>query len=172
MKKFLVIALLLAALQLAGCGGSGETGSGRDATAPDASGSAAATGSNPTETAKPGDWAKLKKYAGSLAGDLVIPHGPAPEREFVKDLRLGKGPVIGAGDTFMIRWVGFNYRDGRLLQPFWHSPRRYTWGRFVDAWDAGLRGMRIGGIRELIAPSSLSYGDGAFVYLVQPLKLE
>ena len=46
----------------------------------------------------------------------------------------------------------------------------YGVGELVDAWEAGLRGMRAGGMRELVAPGSETYGEPA-VYVVELLEL-
>jgi hypothetical protein len=32
--------------------------------------------------------------------------------------------------------------------------------------------MRVGGVRELVAPSSWAYGDGPLVYLIKLVKVE
>jgi FKBP-type peptidyl-prolyl cis-trans isomerase len=39
-----------------------------------------------------------------------------------------------------------------------------------SGWERGLKGMRVGGRRELIVPSRLAYDSGAVVYLIDLLE--
>lgn len=173
MQRPLVIGfLLLVALQLAACGDSEGTGASSDK--PDRITAAEEKPAVPLEEADPGDWAALKRLAGPHANRLVIPQGPAPERIVVRDLKPGKGPVVQPGDFFRARYVSFTYDDGWAVEPYWSSPSTYTAeiGSYIEGWEVGLKRIRIGGIRELIVPSSMAYGNGARVYIVQPLRLE
>ena len=45
-------------------------------------------------------------------------------------------------------------------------------GEVRDGWETGLKGMRVGGRRELILPSMLAYGTGALIYIVELLAIE
>jgi hypothetical protein len=173
MKNLAAISLVLAScLGAIGCGGGGDTAaSTRDAErGAEALGTTAPT---PPEEANPHDWEALKRLAGSHAGRLIIPSGPVPERAVIRDLKLGRGPVLREGDTFRVRWMTYTFKDGKPLDRYWLAPRTYTWGvgRAVDAWEVGLKGIHMGGIRELIVPASLGYEDAARVYVVQPLKI-
>jgi peptidylprolyl isomerase len=42
----------------------------------------------------------------------------------------------------------------------------------VEGWEESLRGMRVGGRRELIVPSKLAYGTGTLIYVIDLLKVE
>ncbi len=170
MKKLLVIGLtLLAGLQLAACGGSESTGAStaKGTTAeekPDA---------KPPEMAYTGNWTVLKRVAGPYAKRLLIPHGPAPKQVVIRDLKVGKGPVLQSGDNFLARYVDMTYDEAYVAEPYWHSPSTYLfdWGGYKKGWEVGLRGIRVGGMRELIVPSRMAYKNGARVYIVQALKL-
>lgn len=171
MKKLLVIGLLLAVgLQLAACGGSESTGasSAKDTTAEEKP----AAAKHP-EMAYRGNWAVLKRTAGPYAKRLLIPHGPAPKQVVIKDLKIGKGPVLHHGDNFLARYVDLAYGNAYVVEPYWHSPSSYLfgWGHYKKGWEIGLRGIRVGGMRELIVPSQMAYKNGARVYIVQALKL-
>ncbi|HEX7279788.1 MAG TPA: FKBP-type peptidyl-prolyl cis-trans isomerase [Solirubrobacterales bacterium] len=177
MRKFLAITLMLAAVLLSACGDSESTDGTETVAAPteekaspDSASEGKPVAEGPPEVAHPGDWAKLKRLAGQYP-NLVIPSGPAPQREVVRDLKVGKGPVIGEGDFFRVRWVSYTYKDGKVLENTWRSPSQYAYGRYVPAWKQGLPGIRIGGVRQLIAPSKLAYDNGARVYVVQPLEM-
>ena len=120
-----------------------------------------------------GGWPGLKKVAGRYSNRLVIPHGPAPQQVVIKDLKVGGGPLVRDGDPFVARYVTYGYESGGVSEPYWDSPSTYTagLGTYKEGWERGLKGIRVGGMRELIVPSSMAYGNGALVYVVQVLKL-
>lgn len=171
MKKLLVFGLLvLISLQLAGCGSSDEAGS----SAKPQSGPAAEEPANPPpERADPRDWASLKRVAGRYSDRLLIPSGPSPKRVVTRDLKVGSGPVLQAGDSFLVRYVSWVYGEGWISENYWRPPVEKTWGKGIqiDGWEVGLKGMRLGGMRELIVPAPMAYGINTRVYIVRPLKL-
>lgn len=152
-------------LQLGACGGSagnGSTGEGTDSV-------------DAPVQAYSGNWTALKKRAGPLADRLLIPSGPSPEKLVIHDVRRGSGKPIEPGDTFAARYVSLHYGTGEVSETDWNpAPWRLKWqiGELVDAWEPGLRGMRAGGLRELIAPSSMAYEHGPLVYLIEVAYLE
>lgn len=179
MKKFLVIGLmlsmLLVVLQLTACGSSESTGASTSAKPPQdtAAEEKPVAAPPPEKAAKPSDWAVLKKVAGPYSKRLLIPRGPAPKQVVIRDLKVGKGPLLKDGDNFIARYVDFTYNEAWTVEGYWHSPSTYTFGlgSYKKGWEVGLRGIRVGGMRELIVPSEMAYGNGARVYIVQALKL-
>lgn len=161
--------MLLLGLQLTACGGSASTASTAEATTAKEKPAAAKR----PEMAYRGDWTVLKRVAGPYAKWLLIPHGPAPKQVVIRDLKIGKGPVLHHGDNFVGRYVDMTYNEMYVVEPYWHSPSTYLfeWGEYKKGWEVGLRGIRVGGIRELIVPSRMAYKNGARVYIVQALKL-
>ncbi len=117
-------------------------------------------------------WAGLKKAAGPYASQLVYPHGTPPKETVFKDLRAGKGPTIDEWDRFALKYRRFDYKSGKLEEESSVHELTYLYGtgELVDAWEPGLKGMRAGGIRELVAPGSQVYGEPA-VYVVELLDL-
>lgn len=157
MKVLLAIVLVGVAAASAGCGSSNQS------TAFDAeSGEIAAS-----------DWAALERAAGGQASQLIVPSGPPPEEIVIEDLRVGAGRELEPKSPFTVKYIAWDYATGLLQQTSWDSPLEATWrvSELVDAWDVGLVGMRAGGVRELIAPSSLTYGDGALVYLIRLIEV-
>lgn len=175
MKKLLLIGslILLLGLQLTACGGSESTGASTAKSERDTTAEEKPAASEPPEVAHPDDWAALKRVAGPHAKRLLIPHGPAPERVVIRDLKVGKGPLLRDGDNFLARYVSFTYDEGWAAEPYWDSPSTYTFGlgSYKEGWERGLEGIRVGGVRELIVPSEMAYGNGARVYIVEALKL-
>lgn len=174
MKKFLAIGLvLLVGLQLSACGGSEGAGASNAKPTSDATAEEKPATAKRPEMAYRGSWAVLKRVAGPYSKRLLIPHGPAPKQVVIRDLKIGKGPVLHHGDNFLARYVDLTYGEAYVAEPYWHSPSNYVFGlgSYKKGWEVGLRGIRVGGMRELIVPSRMAYKNGARVYIVQALKL-
>lgn len=171
-----LVAVLL--LGLTACGDSGD-----DSTATGASDISAAAEETPVQ-ADEGDWAALKRLAGPNADKLIIPKGPSPDHVVVKDLKVGSGPAIAPGDVFVSRYISWSYETGKVAEPTpeagktakptWVEAGRLIWGtgERVPGWEPGLKGIRAGGLRELIVPSRLAYENGVRVYLVEVTEIE
>ena len=165
--------MLLAGLWLVGCSGSESTNTSPGEPKPKAPAEERAASAEPPEVADSGGWEGLKRVAGRYSNRLLIPHGAPPKHVVVRDLKRGDGPPLRDDDDFLVRYVSFTYEKAWAIEPYWRSPTTYTFGlgTYKKGWEVGLKGIRIGGMRELIVPSSMAYGDGARVYVVQPLKL-
>lgn len=165
--------MLLVGLRLAACGGSVSTGASTAKAPQDTTPEEKPAAAKHPEMAYAGDWTTLKRVAGPYAKRLLIPHGPAPKRVVIRDLKIGKGPVLHPGDNFLARYVDLTYDEAYVVEPYWHHPSTYlfAWGGYKKGWEVGVRGLRVGGIRELIVPSRMAYKNGARVYIVQALKL-
>jgi hypothetical protein len=172
----MVVAVLL--LLQSGCGASGDDESASTSTPTTASSlateAAAKAGKAEPVQAFGGDWEGLKKVAGRYADRLLIPRGPSPEGVVIRDLKQGTGPAIRPGDNFVSHYISFNYESGSAFEPYWDSSAGVlSWGKGerVQGWEPGLKGIRAGGIRELIVPSTLAYGGFALVYVVAVDKI-
>jgi len=78
--------------------------------------------------------------------------------------------MIQDGDWFTINFGSYLYGTGEPREEFWSKPgfeEQFEKGFLVNALEVGMKGMRVGGVRELIAPAHLAYGDEAIVYLVK-----
>jgi FKBP-type peptidyl-prolyl cis-trans isomerase len=175
MRVASVISVLMAlVLGLTACGGG-------DSTAETASGDSAAAQEAPVQAAG-GDWATLKRFAGPNADKLIVPQGPSPDHVVIKDLKVGNGPTIKPGDIFFSDYISWSYESGKPVEPTPESNGQLTWvpsgsliwgtGERVPGWEPGLKGIRVGGLRELIVPSRLAYENGPRVYLVKVTKIE
>ncbi len=133
MKLALAICLCLG-LVLAGCGGSGS----QDALIANAHGPGPA---------------------------VTLPGGSPPEQLVVKNLRPGSGPPAKVGDEATVRYVGAHWKGG-LYSNSWtdKTPQGFILGAHeltMPGLDQGIRGMRVGGRREIILPPSARYGSGS-----------
>ena len=80
----------------------------------------------------------------------------------VKDVKVGTGAEAKDGNTVTVHYTG-TLTNGKKFdsskdrrQPFSFQLGR---GEVIKGWDRGVKGMKIGGVRKLIIPSHLGYGD-------------
>jgi FKBP-type peptidyl-prolyl cis-trans isomerase len=79
----------------------------------------------------------------------------------IKEVRAGSGTVASPGRTVRVHYTGklldgteFDSSRGRG-EPI---EFRLGTGDVIPGWDEGIKGMRVGGVRELTIPSSMAYG--------------
>ena len=150
--RWFVLALALgAAVLAAGCQGGQQT-----AQAPQAQPAAPAEG----ETA---DMSGTDPEAAARA------LGTVTENEVVTtesglgyiDVKEGDGAVAKSGDTVDVHYTGWLVSGAKFDssvdrgQPFQF---RLGAGMVIESWDEGVAGMKVGGVRKLIAPPDLAYG--------------
>jgi FKBP-type peptidyl-prolyl cis-trans isomerase FkpA len=84
------------------------------------------------------------------------------------DLRLGGGTVAEAGKNVTVNYTGWLYDPDKGEQKglvFDTSLGRSTFtfvlgaGEVIPGWDKGVAGMQVGGLRRLVVPPSLAYGQ-------------
>lgn len=177
MKMLVAISLAVVALSIGGCGSSEET---QLPTQPKKTREAVTTAKEEPPAKQPrevhkGSWALLKQAAGHTANRLLLPQGPAPEKVLIRDLKIGEGPMVRRGDSITVIYKGFNYVTGRqTLEQWTDAPFSWTYGlgELFYGLEPGLKQMRVGGVRELIAPSRLTHRTGAIVLYVSLRKAQ
>ena len=91
------------------------------------------------------------------------PGGDPPADLVIKDVRAGDGPEAKAGDMVSVHYVGVAFSTGEEFDASWDRGRALEFplgaGRVIKGWDQGIRGMRVGGRRQLIIPPHLGYGN-------------
>jgi FKBP-type peptidyl-prolyl cis-trans isomerase FkpA len=109
----------------------------------------------------------LAAAATSCAGSPSAPSDFAPFS--TTDLVVGTGATAASGSLLGVTYTGwlydatqpdqkgavFNSTDGTT------TPFSFTLGvgSVVAGWDQGLPGMQVGGVRRLVVPPSLAYGN-------------
>jgi FKBP-type peptidyl-prolyl cis-trans isomerase FkpA len=87
------------------------------------------------------------------------------------DLRVGIGASAATGGTLTVHYTGWFYNESAPDQKGvqFDSSRLGTpltfvlgGGGVIAGWDQGLVGMRVGGLRRLVVPPSLAYGEARF----------
>jgi FKBP-type peptidyl-prolyl cis-trans isomerase len=87
----------------------------------------------------------------------------------INDLTEGTGDPAETGDTVLVHYTGWLYKDGTRGEQF-DTSRAPGRGLFeviigetlvMQGWTRGLVGMKVGGVRQLIIPPELAFGgDG------------
>jgi len=105
---------------------------------------------------------------------------PAPEPTLlVTDLVRGVGDEALPGMVVIVHYTGWLYdpaaRDHHGRQFDSSRDRRQPFsfplgaGRVIRGWEQGIPGMRVGGVRRLVIPPGLAYGErGAGKGLIPP----
>jgi peptidylprolyl isomerase len=149
MRTFVMPLVALAAAGVAGCGGASKAPGVQ--TAP----SGGATDASVATTPKP-------PPAIATKPTVTIPNGPAPKQLVTKDLVVGNGQPVKAGQTVTVNYVGDLYKTGKEFDSSWSRNQPATFpltnGGVIPGWVKGIPGMKVGGRRELIIPASLAYG--------------
>jgi FKBP-type peptidyl-prolyl cis-trans isomerase FkpA len=124
-------------------------------------------------------WLALVLVAGSVVLYLVSGPGSAEEKKDAKvvttdsglkyqDLKEGTGDAAKSGDVVEVQYTGWLTDDGTTPGKKFDSSKDHGGdpfkfklgaGRVIKGWDEGVAGMKPGGTRKLIIPSSLGYGD-------------
>jgi peptidylprolyl isomerase len=149
------VAALAAAGLIAGCGGSGSS-------------STIGVGNENTSDqtlVKAGEAKEVKTpTSGPLATEPKVtpPSGPPPTKVEKKDLIAGTGKEANAGATVTVNYVGVLYKGGKEFDASWKRKEPFQFklgsGQVIPGWDQGVRGMKVGGRRELVIPAELAYG--------------
>ncbi len=144
MKFVGVFCLLLIASSLAACGG-GES-----------------SGAAPEDVVV---WRKGKPVALVALAD----RGRPPKKLIVKDVEVGAGKLLKDGSTGTFRFRSFDYRTGQRYEDWWGRPfvTGFGKGESLGAWETGLKGMRVGGRRELIVPAKEAYTHVPVLYAIE-----
>ncbi len=148
-NRILIVSLLALAAVAAGCGSSSK-----------APGVQLAPSSGATEVSVP----TTPKPPPALAKKpaVTVPTGPAPAKLVTKDLVVGTGKTVKAGQTVTVNYVGVLYKNGKEFDSSWKNGQPATFpltqGGVIQGWVDGIPGMKVGGRRELIIPAGLAYG--------------
>ena len=109
---------------------------------------------------------------------IQVPPGPPPKKLIVKNLKQGTGTVAKYGQELGVRYVSVTYKTGKEFEDRWNQPIPFSFplgsGQVLKGWEIGLKGIRVGGRRELILPPRLAYGTGtsALIYVVELISVK
>lgn len=80
----------------------------------------------------------------------------------IKDIKVGSGAEATDGSTVTVHYTGW-LMDGTKFDSSLdrRQPFNFTIGKreVIAGWDQGVKGMKVGGTRELIIPPHMAYGS-------------
>ncbi|MFG2840776.1 FKBP-type peptidyl-prolyl cis-trans isomerase [Streptomyces zaomyceticus] len=94
--------------------------------------------------------------------EIDLPERDAPTELTVRDLVVGDGAEAKPGRVVQVHYVGVTFESGKEFDASWDRGQPFKFavggGRVIKGWDRGIRGMKVGGRREIIVPPRLGYG--------------
>ncbi|MEU4360238.1 FKBP-type peptidyl-prolyl cis-trans isomerase [Streptomyces virginiae] len=94
---------------------------------------------------------------------IELPGGDAPQELTIRDLVVGDGPEAKPGRVVRVHYVGVTFESGAEFDASWDRDQPFKFavggGRVIKGWDRGIRGMKVGGRREIVVPPRLGYGN-------------
>jgi FKBP-type peptidyl-prolyl cis-trans isomerase len=115
------------------------------------------------------------KVAGALFSSVLLlsfsacsqedpnPTGPSgPTSLEITEVTVGTGATAVNGDTVTVHYIGA-FLNGQTFDSSYQAGAPITFqlgaGRVIPGFEQGIIGMRVGGRRLLVIPSSLAYGS-------------
>lgn len=95
------------------------------------------------------------RFAESLGVDLDASIRTASGL-YYRDIVVGTGTQATASSTVTVKYT-LHYTNGQHVQTGTLAPFKLGTGAVIDGFDEGVRGMRVGGTRQLIVPPHLGY---------------
>src|SRR5215217_3563833 len=99
-------------------------------------------------------------FASSLGVNLSASTRTA-SGAYYRDITVGPGAVIVAGDSVFVRYTGFLSNGTQIdsnVAATLPLGFRFGVGGVIKGFDEGLTGVRVGGKRQILVPPSLGYG--------------
>jgi FKBP-type peptidyl-prolyl cis-trans isomerase len=84
---------------------------------------------------------------------------------------VGNGAAAQSGKTVFVHYTGW-LTDGKKFDSSKDRGQPFSFplgaGRVIKGWDEGVAGMKVGGKRRLVIPSSLGYGAAGAGGVIPP----
>lgn len=77
------------------------------------------------------------------------------------DLKEGDGEVVKEGATVTAHYTGAVASSGKIFQSSKDTgqPAQFPLDGVIKGWQEGVPGMKVGGVRRLVIPAELAYGE-------------
>ena len=96
----------------------------------------------------------------------------------VRDVRVGTGEAADTGRRLVVHYTGWLYdsdaadKRGHSFDSSRNAGRPFDFvlggGQVIPGWERGTAGMKEGGVRELVIPARLAYGDKGSPPVIPP----
>lgn len=95
--------------------------------------------------------------------EIDLQEGDTPTELTIRDLVVGDGLEAKPGRVVQVHYVGVTFESGKEFDTSWDRGQTFKFavggGKVIKGWDRGVRGMKVGGRREIIVPPRLGYGN-------------
>ena len=103
---------------------------------------------------------------------IEIPDTDAPTELVLDDLEVGTGPEAKPGQQVAVHYVGVAWSDGSEFDNSYDRGEPLVFGlgagQFIQGWDSGIAGMKVGGRRRITIPAHLGYGARGAGGVIKP----
>ena len=114
-----------------------------------------------------------QELCGEKIFDPIDPR-PAPENVTAQnvtelettDIRVGDGEEVQPGDCVAALYYGTLATDGTVFDNNYESGQTFEFSLepghqrgVIEGWQQGIVGMKVGGVRRIVIPAALAYGD-------------
>jgi peptidylprolyl isomerase len=89
-----------------------------------------------------------------------MPGTAAPAKMSAQSLIEGGGAKVAKGDSIHVRYVGYSWKTGKLIDDQW-TPSDGALAGTISGWQKGLLGKRVGSRVLLVLPPADSYPAGS-----------
>lgn len=121
----------------------------------------AATKAQPNITTQP----KEGQLKGTKLANFTPTDKPADELQ-ITDLKEGDGEPVKESDSITAHYTGAYAVNGEIFESSKDSgePAKFPLSGVIQGWQKGVPGMKVGGVRRLVIPGALAYGDAPAGY--------
>jgi peptidylprolyl isomerase len=117
-------------------------------------------------TAQPGGQQQLS-IQPVQAEPVQVPEGEVIERKelegglIVEEIRIGDGYEVKPGGAVVAHYHGTIKETGNIFDSSFQrgEPAVFPLSGVIQGWQKGVPGMKVGGVRRLIIPSDMGYGE-------------
>lgn len=101
-------------------------------------------------------------YEGTKLIDFIPRTDSVKELEII-DIEIGNGKEVPSGATITAHYTGALVKNGIIFQSSHDFGKAITFGldQVIKGWTYGVPGMKVGGIRRLVIPAEMAYGDAS-----------
>ena len=101
----------------------------------------------------------MTKYEGAKLQDFT-PVDEVKELTII-DIFEGKGQEVPAGATITAHYTGALCKNGVIFQSShdFGKPITFPLDGVIQGWTKGVPGMKVGGMRRLVIPATMAYGE-------------